>query len=83
MTNYMLFKDKVLPIDNVLPSSWEEAKKLLKMLVLSTYHIMHAKMIVFYIEENMHTKRYVRNVGMTGMINQKIKVNHVVLLLRY
>ena len=32
MTNYKLFKDKVLPSDNVLSSSCEEAKKLLKLL---------------------------------------------------
>lgn len=32
ITNYRLFKDKVLPSDNVFPGSCEEAKKLLKML---------------------------------------------------
>ena len=32
ITNYRLFKDKVLPSDNVLPGSYKEAKKLLKML---------------------------------------------------
>ena len=32
ITNYRLFKDKVLPSDNVLHGSCEEAKKLLKML---------------------------------------------------
>ena len=31
ITNNMLFKDTVLPSDNVLPNSCEEAKKLLKM----------------------------------------------------
>ena len=84
MTNYRLFKNKVLPSDNVFPDSCEEAKKLLKMLGVEyiSYHVF--QMIVFYIEENMHTKICVRNVGMTGMINKKIRVNHVlVLLLRY
>ena len=32
ITNYMISKDKVLPSPYVLPSSCEEAKKLLKML---------------------------------------------------
>jgi hypothetical protein len=32
LANYRLFKDKVLSSDNVLPGSWEEAKKMLKML---------------------------------------------------
>ena len=32
ITNYRLFKDKVLPCDNFLPGSCEEANKLLKML---------------------------------------------------
>ena len=40
MTNYILFKYKVLSSDNVLPSSYEEAKKLLKMLGIEyiSYH---------------------------------------------
>ena len=40
ITNYRLFKDKVLPSDNVLPGSYEEAKKLLKMLGVEyiSYH---------------------------------------------
>ena len=40
ITNYRLFKYKVLPSDNVLPSSCEEAKKLLKMLGVDyiSYH---------------------------------------------
>ena len=40
ITNYRLFKDKVLPSDNVLPGSCEEAKKLLKMLGVEyiSYH---------------------------------------------
>ena len=40
MTNYRLFKDKVLLCNNVLPSSCEEAKKLLKMLGVEyiSYH---------------------------------------------
>ena len=39
-TNYRLFKYKVLPSDNVLPSSCEEANKLLKMLGVEyiSYH---------------------------------------------
>ena len=31
-TNYMLFKAKVIPSDNVLPGTQEEVKRLLKML---------------------------------------------------
>ena len=31
MTNYRLFKEKILTSDNVLTGSYEEAKKLLKM----------------------------------------------------
>ena len=40
MTNYRLFKDKVLLSDNVLPGSYEEAKKLLKLLGVEyiSYH---------------------------------------------
>ena len=40
ITNYMLFKYKVLPSDNVLPDSCEEVKKLLKMLGVEyiSYH---------------------------------------------
>ena len=40
ITNYKLFKDKVLLSDNVLPGSYEEAKKLLKMLGVEyiSYH---------------------------------------------
>ena len=30
ITNYMLFKDKVIPSDNVLPGSYEEENKLFK-----------------------------------------------------
>ena len=39
-TNYKLFKDKVIPSDNVFPGSCEEAKKLLKMLGVEyiSYH---------------------------------------------
>jgi hypothetical protein len=40
-------------------------------------------MIVFYIEENMQTKIYVLNVGMTGTINQIKMVNSMVLIIRY
>ena len=40
ITNYMLFKDKVLSSDNVLHDSCEEAKKLLKILGVEyiSYH---------------------------------------------
>ena len=40
ITNYRLFKGKVLPSDNVLRGSCEEAKKLLKMLGVEyiSYH---------------------------------------------
>ena len=40
VTNYRLFKDKVLLSDNVFPGSYEEAKKLLKMLGVEyiSYH---------------------------------------------
>ena len=40
ITNYKLFKNKVLSRDNVLPGSYEEAKKLLKMLGVEyiSYH---------------------------------------------
>ena len=40
ITNYNLFKDKVLPSANVFPGSCEEAKKLLKMLGVEciSYH---------------------------------------------
>ena len=39
-TNYRLLRHKVLPSDNVLPDSCEEAKKLLKMLGVEyiSYH---------------------------------------------
>ena len=40
-TNCRLFKDKVFLSDNVLPDSCEEAKKMLKVLELSKYDIMH------------------------------------------
>ena len=83
ITNYRLFKDQVLPSDNVFPGSREEAKKLLKMFGVEYISSHSVQMIVFYIEENIQTKRYVQNVGMIGMINKKIKVNHVVILLRY
>ena len=40
ITNYRLFKDKVLSSDNVFPGDCEEAKKLLKMLGVEyiSYH---------------------------------------------
>ena len=84
ITNYRLFKDKVLPSDNVLHGSCKETKKLLKMLGVEYISYHACPNYVFYIEENMQTKRYVQNVGMTGMINKKRRVNHIlVLLLRY
>ena len=48
-----------------------------------TYHIMGIQMIVLCIEENIHTHRYVQNVGMEGTINQETRVKHMVLLIRY
>ena len=40
-TNYMLFKDKVLPNDNVFPVSCKEAKEMLKILGVEyiSYHV--------------------------------------------
>ena len=40
ITNYRLFKDNILLIDNVFPGSYKEAKKLLKMLGVEyiSYH---------------------------------------------
>ena len=40
-TNYKLFKDKVLPNNNVFPRSCKEAKKMLKMLGFEyiSYHV--------------------------------------------
>ena len=40
ITNYRILKDKVLPSDNVFPDSFEEAKKLLKILGVEyiSYH---------------------------------------------
>ena len=47
--NYKLFKDKVLPSDNVLPSSCEEAKKILKMLGVEyiSYHACPNDCIIY------------------------------------
>ena len=52
ITNYRLFKDKVLPIDNVLPSSFEEAKKLLKILGVEyiSYHACPNDCIIYRVE---------------------------------
>ena len=49
MTNYSLFKDKVLPSDNVLPGSCEEEKKLLKMLGVEyiSYHAIPNYCIIY------------------------------------
>ena len=49
ITNYRLFKDKVLPSDNVLPDSCEEAKKLLKMLGVEyiSYHACPNDCIIY------------------------------------
>ena len=56
MTNYILFKDKVLTIDNVFPSSYQEAKKLLKMLGVdyTSYHACPNDFILYrgeYVEK--------------------------------
>ena len=83
ITNYRLFKDKVLLSDNVLPGSCEKAKKLLKMLGVEyiSYHACPNDCIIYRGE--YADKEICRNVGMIGMINKKRRVNHVVLLLRY
>ena len=49
ITNYRLFKDKVLLSDNVLPSNCEEAKKLLKMLAVEyiSYHACPNDCIIY------------------------------------
>ena len=49
ITNYRLFKDKVLQSDNVLPGSCEEAKKLLKMLCVEyiSYHACSSDFILY------------------------------------
>ena len=51
--------------------------------VLSIYHLMHVQIIVFYIEMNMQTKRYVENVCMTGTRNPKTMVKHMVVLIKF
>ena len=83
MTNYKLFKDKVLPSDNVLLDSYEEANKLLKMLGVEyiSYHACPNDCILYigeYEDIEICTK-----CGHDRMINKKRRVNHVVLLLRY
>jgi len=63
----------------VIISCWVAAKRqrsYWKCCVLNTYHIMHVWMIVFYIEENMQTKRYVWNLGMIGTIIKKKGKSH-------
>ena len=62
----MLFKYNVLQNDNVFPRSYKEAKEMFKVLGVEYICTMPAPMIVFYIEMNMKTKRYVQNVGMTS-----------------
>ena len=49
ITNYRLFKNKVLSSDNVLPDSYEEAKKLLKMLGVEyiSYHACPNDFIIY------------------------------------
>lgn len=48
-TNCGLFKDKVLPSDNVLSSNYEDAKKLLKMLGVEyiSYHACEKDCILY------------------------------------
>ena len=52
VTNYRLFKGKVLPSDNVLPDSYEEAKKLLKISSVEyiSYHACPNYCILYRIE---------------------------------
>ena len=49
ITNYSLFNDKVLPSDNVLPGSCEEAKQFLKMLGVEyiSYHACPNDCIIY------------------------------------
>ena len=63
ITNYMLFKDKVLPSDNVLPDRCEEAKKLLKMLGVEyiSYHACLNDYIIY--REEYVDKDICRNVA--------------------
>ena len=61
ITNYRLFKDKVLSSDNVLPDSCEEAKKLLKMLGVEyiSYHACPNDCILYrgeYVDKEMCLK---------------------------
>ena len=61
ITNYRLFKDKVLSSDNVLSSSCEEAKKLLKMLGVEyiSYHACPNDCILYrgeYADKEMCSK---------------------------
>ena len=66
ITNYRLFKYKVLPSDNVLPSSYEEANELLKMLGVEHGGVTH-KPILY------HVRSY------WGKKNQKIKKHYIAL----
>ena len=61
ITNYRLFKDKVVPSDNVLPGSCKEEKKLLKMLGVEyiSYHACPNDCILYrgeYAEKEMCPK---------------------------
>ena len=61
ITNYRLFKDKVLSSDNLLPSSCEEANKLLKMLGVEyiSYHACPNDCILYrgeYVDKKMCPK---------------------------
>ena len=61
ITNYRLFKDKVLPSDNVLPSNYEEVNKLLKMLGVEdiSYHACPNDYILYrgeYADKEMYPK---------------------------
>ena len=66
LANYKLFKDKVLPNDNVFLGSCKEAKEMLKMLGVEyiSYHACPNDWILYI--GNTQTKIYVQNVGMEG-----------------
>ena len=81
-SNCRLLKDKVLSSDNFILPIYEEAKQLCQIWVLGIYHIMLVRMIVFYIEVNTQTKRYVINEGMT-CTGCKIKGKHLEFLIIY
>lgn len=68
-TNFILFKDKVLLNNNVLPTNYVESKKMLQMLGVEykSYHACLNDCILY------RTKRGVENVGMIGTNNKKNK----------